>query len=137
MGDEQRDHGSGPAPAAKPGPASTSEDLVAKLRRELTEARHAQLVQRDHIVGIEAEIGRQNAQILTLNAALRKASARAKRLDERKRAQAKRIDGMQAKLGAARKRNAALARRVEELEASRSRPSVARRVVRRLRGTGR
>ena len=129
MGDEQRDHG------GEPGPTTSGDaELVTRLRRELTEARHAHLLQRDHIVGIEAEIGRQNAQILTLNAALRKASARAKRLDERKRAQVKRIDAMQAKLETARRRNAALTRRVEELEAAGTRPSLARRVARRVRG---
>ena len=130
MGDEQRDHGSEPAPTT----SEDAADLVARLRRELTESRHAHLLQRDHIVGIEAEIGRQNAQILTLNASLRKASARAKRLDERKRAQVERIDALQAKLETARRRNAALTRRVEELEAAGAPPSLVRRVARRLRG---
>ena len=41
---------------------------------------------------------------------------------------------MQAKLEAARRRNAALTRRVEELEAAGTRPSLARRVARRVRG---
>lgn len=121
MGDEQQDVGD-------------VADVETRLRRELSEARHAHLLQRDHIVGIEAEIGRQNAQILTLNASLRKATARANRLDQRKRAQLERIAQMQDKLTSLRGRNAALTRRVEELEAASARPSLARRVARRLRG---
>lgn len=108
-----------------------------ELEDEVLEARHAQLLNRDHVVGIEAEIGRQNADILRLSADLRRLQGREKRLRTRKAAQAKRIDGLEAKLMAARKRNAALTRRVAELEASIPPPSLARRVARRLRRSGR
>lgn len=108
-----------------------------ELEDEVLEARHAQLINRDHVVGIEAEIGRQNADILRLSADLRRLQGREKRLRARKAAQAKRIDGLETKLAAARKRNAALTRRVSELEASIPPPSLARRVARRLRRSAR
>lgn len=102
------------------------------------EARHALLLQRDHVVGIEAEIGRQNAEILRLNSELRKTRARASRLTDRKQAQAKRLRLLQSRLEATRERNAALTRRVAELEAGHAGgPSLARRIARRLRGSGR
>lgn len=119
----------------------SAEAVLAKqaeeLEREVLAARQAQLVQRDHVVGIEAEIGRQNDQILQLNSMLRRLKGREKRLTARKTAQAKRIKGIQAKLETARQRNAALTRRVRELEANAASPSLTRRVVRRLRGSGR
>jgi chromosome segregation ATPase len=111
--------------------------LVKKFEKEVIEARQAQLVQRDHVVGIEAEIGRQNDQILQLNSMLRRLDGREKRLTARKTAQARRIKGLQAKLETARQRNASLTRRVRELEANAAPPSLTRRVVRRLRGSGR
>ena len=101
------------------------------------DARHAQLIQRDHVVGIEAEIGRQNAEIMRLNGAVRKAKARAARLTKRKESQAKRVDQLQSRLTAVREHNARLTRRVAELEAQSGPPSLARRVARRLRGSGR
>lgn len=110
---------------------------VEEFEREVLEARQAQLVQRDHVVGIEAEIGRQNAQILELHSMVRRLKGREKRLTARKTAQAKRIQGLQTKLETARRRNAALTRRVSELEANAAPPSLTRRVVRRLRGSGR
>jgi hypothetical protein len=110
---------------------------VEEFEREVLAARQAALVSRDHVVGIEAEIGRQNDEILRLNGAVRRLTGREKRLTERKEAQGKRIAGLQGKLEAARKRNAALTRRIRELEASATPPSLTRRVVRRLRGTGR
>ncbi|GAA1444832.1 hypothetical protein GCM10009641_64680 [Mycobacterium cookii] len=112
-------------------------EQVKEFEREVLEARQAQLVQRDHVVGIEAEIGRQNDQILQLNGMLRRLSGREKRLTARKTAQARRITGLRAKLETAQARNAALARRVRELEASAAPPSLTRRVVRRLRASGR
>lgn len=112
-------------------------EQVKAFEREVLEARQAQLVQRDHIVGIEAEVGRQNDQILQLNSMLRRLDGREKRLTARKTAQARRIKGLQAKLETARRRNAALTRRVRELESDVAPPSLTRRVVRRLRGAGR
>lgn len=110
---------------------------VEELEAEVLAARQAALVSRDHVVGIEAEVGRQNAEILRLTVDLRRATARAKRLNQRKNDQAKRITALVGKLEAARERNATLTRRVQELEASAARPSFTRRVVRRLRGAGR
>ncbi|SEB45023.1 hypothetical protein SAMN04489844_0117 [Nocardioides exalbidus] len=130
MGDEQQGQAAGLVTADDAG--ATLAAQVEELRRELLEARQAALVSRDHVVGIEAEVGRQNADILRLTTELRRESARAKRLAQRKQAQAKRITELQDRLATARKRNAALTRRVGELEAAR--PSLARRVARRLRG---
>jgi SAM-dependent methyltransferase len=112
-------------------------EQVREFEREVLAARQAALVNRDHVVGVEAEIGRQNDEILRLNSDIRRLTGREKRLKDRKSAQGKRISGLQSKLEVARKRNAALTRRVRELEANASPPSLTRRVVRRLRGTGR
>jgi chromosome segregation ATPase len=141
MSDEQQGHRSGTVGSSDgSGELDDRSALVARvqeLEAEVLKARHAQLLNRDHVVGVEAEIGRQNADIIRLNVDLRKLQGRAKRLNARKIAQAKRIAGLQAKLDNVRKQNAALTRRVGELEASAVRPSLARRVVRRVRGTGR
>ena len=113
---------------------------MKKFEAEVLEARHTQLLQRDHIVGIEAEVGRQNDDILKLHGALRKVTARAERLADRKKAQGKRITALQTKLTAARRRNARLDRRVAELEAGSTAaagPSLARRAARRLRSRAR
>lgn len=112
-------------------------EQVKAFEREVLEARQAQLVQRDHVVGIEAEVGRQNDQILQLHSMVRRLDGREKRLTARKTAQARRIKGLQAKLETARQRNAALTRRVRELESEAAPPSLTRRVVRRLRSPGR
>lgn len=111
--------------------------LVKQFEAEVMDARHAQLLNRDHVVGIEAEVGRQNDEILRLHGALRRLQGRETRLTTRKNAQAKRIKNLQERLAAAKKRNAVLTRRVEELASSSGQPSLARRVARRLRGTGR
>ena len=115
---------------------ATLAEQVKEFEGEVLAARQAALVSRDHVVGIEAEIGRQNDEILRLNAAVRRLTGREEKLTDRKKAQAKRIATLQDKLRAARRRNAALTRRVEELQSA-DRPSLARRVVRRLRSTGR
>lgn len=106
-------------------------------RVEVDRALHDQLLQRDHVIGIEAEVGRQNAQILKLSGELRAAKGQAARLRKRKVAQAKRIRVLRRKLEEERQRNGRLSRRVAELEQSRGRPSLARRVARRLRSPGR
>lgn len=140
MVDDQQGHAPGTASGAAAGDddaALALREQVRLLERQVLAARQAALVSRDHVVGIEAEVGRQNADILRLHVEIRRLTARAKRLGERKDAQGKRITGMQAKLEAARKRNAALTRRVRELEAGAGRPSFTRRVARRLRGSGR
>ena len=113
--------------------------LVKKFEQEVLEARQAQLVNRDHVIGIEAEVGRQNDEIIRLNSALRRIQSRASRLGDRKEAQAKRVATLQTKLQAARRRNAQPGKRVEELEARTAAPpaSLTRRLARRLRGSGR
>ncbi|WP_210648780.1 hypothetical protein [Nocardioides sp. SYSU D00065] len=133
MGDEQQGQATGlvTGDAAAAGLAQR----VEELERELLRARQAALVSRDHVVGIEAEIGRQNADILRLTADLRRVSARAARLASVKKAQQKRIVELRSRLETVRKRNAALTSRVQDLETAR--PSLARRVARRLRGRAR
>ena len=134
MGDEHQGHATGTT-AHEGGSHAELVARVHELEREVREARRAALVSRDHVVGIEAEIGRQNADILRMHTELRKAQARGNRLDGRKRTQAKRIKELQAKLRTARARNAALDRRIAELSAAP--PSLARRVARKLRGRAR
>ena len=131
MGDEQQGHAAGVVAG------DDTAARVVRLEQQLVEARQAALVSRDHAVGVEAEVGRQNAEILRLAVELRRAEARAKRLAERKRSQARRIAGLEAQVATTRKRNAALTQRVRELEGPAVRPSLARRVARRLRGSGR
>jgi SAM-dependent methyltransferase len=109
-----------------------SEAVLAKQVKEFE-----RVVSRDHVVGIEAEIGRQNSEILRLTGDVRRLQAREKRLTARKEGQSKRIAGLQAKLETAQARNAALTRRVRALEQSANSPSLLRRVARRLRGSGR
>jgi chromosome segregation ATPase len=95
------------------------------------EAQHKWLVSRDHNVGVEAEIGRLNRDLVQLTRENAEMSRRVTSLTRRR-------DTLQANLGEARQqlkrvrgRNAELTRRVEELEQS-SR-SFARRVAGRLR----
>ena len=131
MGDEQHGQADGVVTGVD---AMTSAARVEELEQELLKARQAALVSRDHLVGIEAEIGRQNAEILRLNVELRRATARAKRLSQRKRSQARRITALEPRRATARQRTVARPGRVRDLEPPPARPPLARRVVRGLRG---
>lgn len=110
-------------------------ELVKKFEAEVLEARHSLLVNRDHVVGTEAEIGRLNREVVRLTDELRTATKRVSSLTKRKGDLADRVDALRGRVITAQQRNKALARRVGELEhQSAAQTRLARRVVRRLRG---
>lgn len=103
--------------------------------REALEARHRLLVQRDHAVGAEAEIGRLNRDIISLSDQLMVATKRAKSLTRRKEGLTSQVESLRGRLAAAQKNNQGLQRRLAAAEErSATRPSFTRRVARRLRG---
>lgn len=104
------------------------------LRREVLDARHSLLVNRDHVVGTEAEIGRLNRDILRMQAELVASRKRIRALQKRKNGLMTRTRDLETKLRAARSRNRQLS---EELDRQvGQRVPLSRRVVRRLRGRG-
>ena len=108
-------------------PVDTEE--VDRLRAEAAHARHSLLVNRDHIVGLEAQNGRLQRDLSLVTLELKKAQRRVKGL-------AKRRDELTAKLQDTRQRLERNRKRVSELEAApAARPSLARRAARRARRT--
>ena len=108
--------------------------LVKEFEAEVLEARHSLLVNRDHVVGTEAEIGRLNREVARLADELKQATRRVSALTKRKNDLALRVDTLRSRVAAARERNKALSRRVAELEQRSAPPaSLARRVARRVR----
>ena len=110
---------------------SELEQVNDALRAEVIEARHRLLVNRDHVIGTEAEIGRLNRDVLRLQAEVNASRKRIRALQKRKNGLKDRAEDLQAKLTAAR-------RRTQELRAeldSRAAAAVpfSRRVLRRLR----
>lgn len=104
------------------------------LRREVLDARHSLLVNRDHVVGTEAEIGRLNRDILRMQAELVASRKKIRALQKRKNGLMARTRDLESKLRAARMRNRRLS---EELDRQvEARVPLSRRVVRRLRGRG-
>lgn len=105
------------------GPSEQSA-LVKEWETEVLEARHQLLTTRDHVVGTEAEVARLTRDNTQLAGDL----ARAR----------KQLTQVRTKLAQARRRADRLARRLERSASAPSggsgRPSLARRVVRRLRG---
>jgi chromosome segregation ATPase len=101
------------------------------MRREVLEARHSLLVNRDHVVGTEAEIGRLNRDILRMQQELITARKRIRGLQKDKSGLVRRNQDLRAKLGAARSRNQSLQ---AELDRERAvRVPLSRKIVRRLR----
>jgi hypothetical protein len=94
---------------------------------EVLEARHRLLVNRDHVVGLEGEVGRANAHVARLVGELRRAERRAERLDRRVEQQARRIESLQAKGAGQERRTPPPAPPVPPA------PSFSRRVARRVR----
>jgi uncharacterized protein (DUF3084 family) len=94
---------------------------LERLRQEVAEARHHLLTVQDHIVGLEAENGRLNRDLIRVTAELRQLRKRVKNLTGQR-------DDLRAKLQDVRTR-------VAQLEGSRSGggPSLARRAARRVR----
>ena len=104
------------------------------LRREVVDARHSLLVNRDHVVGTEAEIGRLNRDILRMQTELVASRKRIRALQNRKKGLMTRTRDLEAKLKAARTRNQQLREELDRQVAERV--PLSRRVVRRLRGRG-
>jgi predicted nucleic acid-binding Zn-ribbon protein len=104
------------------------------LRREVVDARHSLLVNRDHVVGTEAEIGRLNRDILRMQTELVASRKRIRALQNRKKGLITRTRDLEAKLKAARTRNQQLREELDRQVAARV--PLSRRVVRRLRGRG-
>jgi SAM-dependent methyltransferase len=108
-------------------PVDTAE--VDRLRDEVAHTRHAVLVSRDHVIGLEAENGRLQRDLSLLTLELKKARRRVKGL-------AKRRDELAARLKDTRQRLERNRRRVAELEAvPQAHASLTRRVARRARRT--
>ena len=104
------------------------EQEVERLQAEVAHARHALLVHRDHVVGLEAQNGRLQRDLSIVVLELKKSQRRVKALAKRRDEQAARVKDTQERL----ERNR---RRVVELEAvPPARASLPRRVARRVRG---
>ncbi len=99
-----------------------------RLREEVAEARHHLLTVQDHIVGLEAENGRLNRDLIRVTAELRQLRKRVKNLTGQRDDLRVRLQDVRTRLD----RNRA---RVAQLEGSRSDggPSLARRAARRVR----
>lgn len=106
-------------------PVDTTE--VDRLTAEVAHARHAVLVNRDHLIGLEAQNGRLQRDLSLVTLELKKAQRRVKGLSKRR-------DELTAKLNDTRQRLERNRKRVAELEAAPAAPvSIPRRVVRRAR----
>lgn len=119
-------------------PVADQDARVAEWEREVLESRHALLLNRDHVVGVEAEIGRLNQDVIRLTHDLNTATRRVTALSKRKDGLSDKVSRLRTQLRAAQSRNERLVSRVAELE---QRPqastSLTRRVARRLRGGAR
>ena len=108
-------------------PVDTEE--VDRLRAEVAQTRHAALVSRDHVIGLEAENGRLERDLSLVMLELRKLQRRVKGLTKR-RAE------LTAKLQDTRQRLERNRKRVAQLEAAPApQSSLTRRVARRVRRT--
>ena len=119
-------------PAGNDSRVAQLESDNAALRREVVEARHSLLVNRDHVVGTEAEIGRLNRDILRMQAELVASRKKIRALQNRKKGLIARTRDLETKLKAARSRNQQLREELDRQVAARV--PLSRRVVRRLRG---
>jgi chromosome segregation ATPase len=102
------------------------------LRAEAIEARHRLLVNRDHTIGTEAEIGRLNRDILRLQAEVVTSRKRIRALQKRKNGLMKRNEALQGKLAAAQARTRTLRTELDREKAARV--PLSRKIARRLRG---
>jgi chromosome segregation ATPase len=102
------------------------------LRAEVLEARHRLLVNRDHVVGTEAEIGRLNRDILKLQAEVIASRKKVRALQKRKSGLMSTNADLQAKLTAARRRTQELRAELDRQVAARV--PLSRRIAGRLRG---
>jgi hypothetical protein len=108
-------------------PVDTEE--ADRLRAEVAQHRHAALVSRDHVIGLEAENGRLERDLSLLVLELRKLQRRVKGLTKRR-------EELTAKLQDTRRRLERNRKRVAQLEAAPApQASLSRRVARRVRRT--
>jgi SAM-dependent methyltransferase len=108
-------------------PVDTEE--VDRLRAEVAQHRHAVIVSRDHVIGLEAENGRLQRDLSLVMLELRKVQRRVKGLTKRR-------DELTAKLQDARRRLERNRKRVAQLEAAPApQASLPRRAARRVRRT--
>lgn len=119
--------------------AGEADSLVERLKQEneamrleVIEARHSLLVNRDHVVGTEAEIGRLNRDVLRLHQELATSRKRIAALQKRKNGLLARNEDLQTKLAAVRSRAGNM--RAELDSRAPSEVSLSRRIARRLRG---
>lgn len=110
---------------------SELERVNEALRAEVIEARHRLLVNRDHVIGTEAEIGRLNRDVMRLQTEVIASRKRISALQKRKDGLKDRTEDLQAKLTVARRRTRALRAELDR-QAAEAVP-LTRRVVRRLR----
>ena len=114
------------------------EERAVRGEAQAIQSRHRLLIQRDHAVGTEAEIGRLNRDIISLSDKLSYATKRGKALTRRKEGLTTQVESLRARLAAAQKNNQGLQRRLAEAEQRHApRPSFTSRVARRLRGGAR
>jgi hypothetical protein len=125
----------GGTPASRDVSLADQREQVARWEAEVLTSRHQMLVNRDHIIGVEAELGRANRDLVRTAKELSLAQRRVRRLTDRR-------DELREKLGALRKRatasqrqSVALRRRVRELEGevARAQTGVVRRLARGVR----
>lgn len=113
-------------------------DLVKKWEAEVLEARHRLLVNRDHFIGVEAEVGRLRRDLARAASQLAAGQRRLKRVTARREELKERLDGSRERLQASQQRIKRLTARIETLEAelatARTRTSFARKVAKRVRG---
>ncbi|HEY0642426.1 MAG TPA: methyltransferase domain-containing protein [Nocardioides sp.] len=108
-------------------PVDTEE--VDRLRAEVAQHRHASLVSRDHVIGLEAENGRLERDLSLVMLELRKLQRRVKGLTKRR-------EELTANLRETRQRLERNRKRVAQLEAAPApQASLTRRVARRVRRT--
>ena len=98
---------------------------------ELLEVRHQLLRMRDHVIGTEAEVGRLSRDLSLAFAELKRAHRRAERLSQRRDELRVRVDQLRLRLAKSQQEVQRLRQRHDD---SQGRPSVARRLARRLRG---
>lgn len=101
---------------------------------EVVAARHRLLVNRDHVVGTEAEVGRLNRDILRLTQELARSRKRVQALTDRRDGLIERVESLRSRRATAEKRTRALTARVHELEGQRQDPPRWRRLARRVAG---
>ena len=112
-------------------------ELVKAFEKEVLEARHALLVNRDHAIGVEAEVGRLNREVTRLTYELRRNKQRVAALEKRRDALTDRVEELRGRLAESRTRNKALQSRMAAVEGAGTAPSLATRIARRLRGARR